>query len=216
MKYIIMCGGVTLYNIKEQGDDTPRPFRKIYGERLIDRTIRLLQANGVKDISISSNSSLFDDIGVPVLRHDNSTTWEGYVWLHCFYPVNEPVCYLYGDVFYSDNAIRTIVETETDDIEFFASSPPFADQYIKNWAEPFAFKVQNTEWFFACIRRAIYLHSKGEFRRPPISWELWQVIKGTPLNAINYRNYKAINDYTVDIDGDKEARLIEKREYGKP
>lgn len=211
-----MCGGVTLYNIKDARDKEPKPFRKIYGERLIDRTIRLLQENKVEDIAISSNSDIFDDIGLPILRHENSMTWDGYVWLHAFYPMTAPVCYLMGDVFYSDSAIRTIVETETDDIQFFASAPPFSDQYKKNWAEPFAFKVQNTEWFFACIKRALWLHERHMFKRPPISWELWQVIKGTPLNSIDYHNYKAINDYTVDIDGDNEARFIEKRGYGKP
>ena len=216
MKYIIMCGGVTLYNLKDKSDKAPRPFRKIYGERLIDRTIRLLRANNVEDIAISSNSDIFDDIGVPVLKHENGTTWETYVWLHAFYPMTDPVCYLFGDVFYSDKAIKTIVEKETDDIEFFASAPPFADQYIKQWAEPFAFKVQNTEWFFACIKRAIFLHSQHKFKRPPISWELWQIIKSTPLNIIDYGNYTAINDYSVDIDLDKEAIRIENHGWGKP
>lgn len=216
MKYIIMCGGVTLYNIKDASDKTPKPFRKIHGERLIDRTIRLLRENKIEDIAISSMSDIFNDIGVPVLRHDNAMTWDDYVWLHAFYPMTDPVCYLYGDVFYSEAAMKTIAETETDDIEFFASSPPFSKQYTKRWAEPFAFKVVNTEWFFSCIKRALFLQTKQAFKRPPISWELWQIIKSTALNEIDYRNYTAINDYTVDIDGEAEARFMEEHGFGKP
>ena len=42
------------------------------------------------------------------------------------------------------------------------------------------------------------------FKRNPIAWELWQVIKNTPLNQIDYTNYVAINDYTCDIDSEED------------
>ena len=202
MKYIIACGGPR----------SGKPLRKIYDESLVERTIRLLQANGVSDIAISSHDDRYEQFGVPVLKHDNPHTWDKFCWLKCFYPTSEPVCYLFGDVFYSPEAIRTIVQTEVDDIEFFASSPPFSYQYMKRWAEPFAFKVQNVEWFFKCVEQTIK-HSK-EFNRPPISWELWQVIKNTTFNRIDYTNYVAINDYTVDIDDDKQIAWLKDRGYG--
>jgi len=41
-------------------------------------------------------------------------------------------------------------------------------------------------------------------------WELWQVIKDTPLNKINYKNYTVINDYTCDIDDLKDIQEIER------
>ena len=65
MKYIIMCGGT--YKRWE----TPRQLTEICGEPLIARTIRLLRENGISDIAISSNNSVFEQFGVPVLRHDN-------------------------------------------------------------------------------------------------------------------------------------------------
>lgn len=205
MKYIIMCGGAR----------SEKPLRVIYDESLIERTIRLLRENGVNDIAISSNNPLYDQIGVPVLHHDNSITWDGFYWLKAFYPISEPVCYIFGDVFYSPDAIRIIVQKQTDDIEFFASAPPYSEQYSKKWAEPFAFKVQNAERFFKCIKYTIQLDGWQRFKRTPISWELWQVIKDTPLNKIDYTNYTAINDYTVDIDDDKQIAWIKDRGYGK-
>ena len=199
MKYIIMCGG-----------DYHRAFPKQlrgYGEgiTILERTIRLLRDNGIEDIAISSNAPCFDRFGVPVLHHENNFGNGGH-WLEAFYPMDEPVCYLFGDVFYSPAAIKTIVETETDDIEFFASAPPFAPCYFKRWAEPFAFKVVDTGLFRACINATIRLAESGVFRREPIAWELWQVIKGTRLNVIDYTNYTAINDYTTDFDTDDEYR----------
>ena len=101
---------------------------------------------------------------------------------------------------YSPEAIKTIVETNTKDIEFFASAPPFSKQYSKKWAEPFAFKVVNQKHLKTAIDKVIKLNEEKKFKRKPIAWELWQVIKGTKLNEIDYTNYTVINDYTCDVD----------------
>ena len=199
MQYIIMCGGA--YSSWK----TPRQLLKIKGEPIVARTIRLLRENGVTDIAISSNDSRFSNLGVPVLLHYNNYFVKGYNnvtghWCDCFYPTDKPVCYLMGDVIYSPKAIRTIVKTWVDDIEFFASAPPFGRDYIKEWAEPFAFKVANTQHFKSAIEQTKKLTAMKMFNRAPIAWELWQVIKGTKLNVIDYTNYTIINDYTCDVD----------------
>lgn len=195
MKYIIMCGGIyPRWKI-------PRQLCRIGKEYLVSRTIRLLRENGVEDIAISSNNPRFVGLGVPVLYHYNDFigySETGGDWVDAFYPTYEPTCYLMGDVVFSENAIKTIVEKETTDIDFFASAPPFSPEYFKPWAEPFAFKVVNQRKF----RKAIKYIKQHEylFCRKPIAWELWQVIKQTPLNVIDYTNYTVINDYTCDID----------------
>ena len=182
-------------------EELPRQLLVLNGEPIIARTIRQLRANGVEDIAISSLDSRFDGYGVPRLEHANN-----YIcgdpktyWISAFYPTDYPVCYIFGDVVFSNEAIKTIVETQTDSIEFFASAPPFDEKYIKNWAEPFAFKVQNSKEFAKALNKCKDYAKQGQLDRV-ISWELWQVIKETPLNNIDYTNYVAINDYTCDID----------------
>ena len=208
MKYIIMCGG----DYKKW--EKPRQLSVINGERIIERTIRLLKENGINDIYISSNSNCFDYLwDIPKLKHNNdfvveSDSSSGY-WINCFYQLDEPVCYLFGDVFYSNNAIKTIVHHKTNDIQFFASAPPFAPNYFKNWAEPFAFKVVNIKHFKEAIEKVKDYYKKSLFNRHPISWELWQVIKETPINEIDYNNYCIINDYTCDIDDIGDIQKIE-------
>ena len=207
MKYIIMCGGN--YGLW----DKPRQLTEVKGEPIVARTIRLLRENGVQDIAISCTNSLFEQFGVPLLVHDNQFTEnegveKGY-WVDAFYPMEEPACYIFGDVVFSEKAIRTIIETETDDIEFFASSPPFAKNYTKNWAEPFAFKVVNQKHLETAIRLVKAFERAGAFKRHPIAWELWQVIKRTKLNTVIYSNYTTINDYTCDIDKPEDAHKIE-------
>lgn len=209
MKYIIMAGGVY------DKWSTPKHLTLLKGEPLVARTIRLLKENGVTDIAISSNNELFEQFGVPVLKHENPyrLPLEGRAsspWLDAFYPMNEPVCYIFGDVVFSPDAIKTIVETQTDSIEFFASAKPLPPIYPKHWAEPFAFKVVDTRRFFEAVEVTKQYDEQGLFKRQPVSWELWQVIKNTPLNKVDYTNYTVINDYTCDIDCPADIKLFER------
>lgn len=208
MKYIIMCGGDYL-NWSE-----PRHFTKINGEAIVARTIRLLRENGIKDIAISSNDTRFVKFGVPVLRHDNDYKAKGYndmtgYWCNCFYPTDEPTCYIFGDVVFSPEAIKAIAEYETDDIMLFGSKAPFSEDYPKTWREPFAFKVKNTAHLKNACDDVKALDMMGVFKRKPIAWELWSVICGTAPNRIN-DSYVAINDYTCDIDYTSDIKKIKK------
>lgn len=199
MKYIIMCGGVY------HEWDIPRQLTDAGGEPLVARTIRLLQGAGVTDIAISSNHPAFERFGVPVLKHDNdyNTRGTGY-WSSAFYPMNEPACYIFGDVFFSPQAIKAIVETETDDIIFFGSKKPFAAEYPKNHEEPFAFKVANQAHFQEAIKAHKRLTDAGTHWRRPIAWELWFIVCGQDpaedLKNLKNNSYIGINDYTCDID----------------
>lgn len=212
MRYIIMCGGAY------EEWETPRQLIEINGEPIVRRTIRLLQTAGVRDVAISANGSGFANLGVPVLRHANPYAFgkgaTGY-WFDCFYPTEEPACYIFGDVVFSPEAIQTIVETETDDILLFGSKRPFAPEYPKKWEEPFAFKVQNQRHLRETIAEVKRLDAAGKFtRRRPIAWELWFVACGQDPaedleNPIN-NSYIGINDYTCDIDHPSEvARVTE-------
>ena len=196
MRYVIMCDGYV--------GENPRQLREINGEKIVGRTIRLLRKEGIEDIVISAHDERFTKFGVPVINKK----WDNDYWLNCFIPSRNPICYLYGDVYYSPEAIRTIINTETDDIEFFASAKPFSTKYVKKWEEPFAFKVQRTRRFRNCINKTNQYLDNHVIGRA-ISWELWQVVKGTQLGVINY-DYTIINDYTCDIDNDREAEELQR------
>jgi len=201
MKYIIMCGGWAC------NADKPKHFFEYCNEPIIVRTIRLLKECGVVDIAITTSPNKvnkFSNLGVEVIPYESNNI--PFIWLDAFYPTSEPVCYIFGDVVFSYEAIKTIVNKETDDIEFFASAPPFSNKYPKTYAEPFAFKVVNQKRFRECIDIANDYDRQRIWQRQPIAWELWQVIKHTQPNIIVYTNYTVINDYTCDIDYEYEMR----------
>ena len=126
MKYIIMCGGF-YQNFK----NTPKHLSIVKGERIADRTIRLLKDNGINEenIFISSNNPIFDTCGVKRLEHHNSYRYDNDVltgyWLDAFYPHlenNEKVTYIFGDVYFTENAIKQIVTYKTDKNILFGTS----------------------------------------------------------------------------------------------
>lgn len=211
-KYIIMCGGKYVRWI------TPRHFTKILGEELVARTIRLLRENGIKDISISTNNPAFSKFGVPILEHDNLYIANGIGnvqgdWFNAFYPTNEPVCYIFGDVFFSPEAIKTIVNTPTDDIELFGSQPPFAENYIKTHEEPFALKVQDVEHFKKSLEKTRQMEREHKFWRKALVWEFFTVVKNAPLQkkmGEYTTDYTVINDYTCDIDNIEDIAELNK------
>ena len=198
MKYIILCGSNHGYV-----NGVPRQLVTINGERILERTIRLFRENGITDICITTTDPAFDDVDVDKICYDSTGPW-----IRCFPYITKPTTFIFGDVYFSEQAIKTIVDTQTDSIEFFASAPPFATNYPKPWAEPFAFKVENVGAFNTAVNNVHVLLNKRAFRRDPIAWELWQVIRGTPINQIDFTNYTAINDYTSDIDTETDVEKL--------
>lgn len=203
MKYVIMCGG-SYANFK-----VPKQFAKVRGERLVDRTIRLLRERGIKDIVITSNNPIFDSCGVPRVENKQNnfsqdkswTNMKGW-WLDAFYHFNEPCCYLFGDVCYSEKAIKTIIDAKSSTSLLFGSNPTSSEGYlIKTWYEPFAYKVFDYESFYKGIEETKELYKIGKVKRHPIAWELYRHLNNLPINSHEFEeHFICINDYTTDID----------------
>lgn len=231
MKYVIMCGGT--YNKFK----VPKPLLKIKGEVLVERTIRLLKENGVTDIVISTNNKAFDYIDVPKIRNkDNKFVCLGnkervdskYSWLKAYCLLDEPVCYLHGDVYYSSKAIKRIVEKPVAKTMFFCVGDKFdvlnRDKRNIHGREPLAYKVQDYKLFNFAIRDLLEMIDDGLFKDakyPPIAWTVYRYLNGldlgfkaqsySELNSIftSHGDYVVINDYTTDIDKTIDVERLE-------
>lgn len=203
MDYIIMCGG----NYSEFS--TPKQLSVINGERLVDRTIRLLRENGINNIYISATDPIFDSLGVPRLIHDNkSLVWDtehhkvtGY-WIDAYYPTDKPCVYLHGDVYYTEDAIKKIVNLNPK-VNTFIGNEIARNKDHKNWGEPFGWIVVDQKTFRKGIEDTKKLQDEGKLERGyALCWELYRVLNGTDPNymLIDDSNYLSINDDTIDID----------------
>lgn len=213
-KYIILA------NSNDKTFDIPRQLVEINGEPLIKRTIRLLRENGIDDIIIIAKDERFDNFGVERYDPQNSdydyTTGTGY-WINAF-PIellNEPLCFIWGDVYYSENAIKTIVETDTDDLLFFCTYNNQDEKYIKHHDEPLAYKVVDYEIFKKHIEIIKKAKDDGLCCREPIVWELYRSINGQDINVHKMTDkYIAINDESCDIDSKEDLALLKQKVEG--
>lgn len=209
MDYIIMCGGY-------YGNfNTPKQLSVINGERLVDRTIRLLRENGITNIYVSATDPIFDSLDVPKLRHNNSYEYRngkiyGY-WIDAYYPTDKPCIYLHGDVYYSEDAIKKIINLNPK-VNTFIGNEIARNKEHKNWGEPFGWIVVDQNSFRQAIEDTKKLQDEGKLERGyAISWELYRVANNLDPNKmyINDDTYLSINDETIDIDAPSQIEKLD-------
>lgn len=222
-----MCGG-NYPKFKKH-----KQLLKVNGEILVERIIRLLKENGIKDIAITTNCDDFNYLNVPILKKDSDYicnseyehTKSSYSWLNAFYLLDEPCCYLYGDVYFSDEAIKTIINAEVKDTMFFCvpDKQDVKSKDIRNakGREPLGFKVNNYKMFRNAIEDLLQMIDDGKFKDkiPPFSWHLYRYLNkldylltdwGIMNNIFETKgDYIIINDYTTDIDDMKDIIILE-------
>ena len=210
MKIIIMCGG------KYDDFETPKQLSIVNGETLVERTIRLLKENGITDIYISSNDPRFDKYA-PRLEHNNSfEAKEGKVygyWIDAYYPMVEPCIYLHGDVYYSENAIKKIINLNPN-VNTFIGNEVARNKEHKNWGEPFGWIIVNQKEFRKGIEETKKLQDEGKLERGfALSWELYRVLNGLDPNKqyILDETYLSIDDETIDIDAPFQIEQLNKK-----
>ena len=200
-KYVILA------NSSDKRFDVPRQLLELNGEKLVARTIRLLKENGIEDIILTASDKRFYDLGAEVFvpnksdyNYENGT---GY-WLNAFpYELmDEPVCFIWGDVYFSEKAIKTIVNTETNKNLFFCTYNNRSTQYIKTHDEPLAFKVVDPEEFKKHIEICKKAKDDKTACREPVIWEVYRSMHGLNINEHKMtEDYVVINDISCDIDG---------------
>ncbi len=114
MKYVIMADGdMKRWNMTY---GIPKHMVKVGDETLLERLVR--QVNAVQpdsQIMITSHDSRYEVAGATRYEPKNNRmeidrfTWE---------LIEDDTCFLYGDTYYTDEAIRTICATKTDELHF--------------------------------------------------------------------------------------------------
>lgn len=200
----------------------PRQLYEINGEVLIERTIRQIKENKKKSIYITSHDKRFEFAGTKRYEHDNS--WDGKkdngIWLDAFpldLIVNDTVI-LMGDVWYTDEAMKTILSYKGNDNHYFCTNieQERSPYHFKPYDEPLAWYIGDAEAFKTAVTELKKLQKDAE--TVFINWHLFRYINGMDIDthAFPESGYTAINDGSIDIDGieDKE-RLERSRELYK-
>lgn len=207
MQVIIMCGG------KYKDFEKHKALSFIRGEVLIERTIRLLKENGIKEWYISTNDPAFNKYG-NILHHENNFEVEkgkviGY-WVDAFYPTDKPTIYLHGDVYYTDDAMKKILTYQTNKNTLIGNEIAMNLQHL-DMGEPFGWIIVNQKEFREAIEKTKKLQYEGQLARGyAISWELYRVMNNLNPNrmVILEETYLCISDKTIDVDYPEQIDMV--------
>jgi len=167
MNYIIIADGLAKRWNNYLG--IPKHLVEVDGERLIDRTVRLLKENGIENITIMASDDRYIIDGTKMIPQ---SIREYEIDRFDFQFLIEPVCFIYGDCYYSEDAMKTIVKEDKGDFTYFGR---FFESNIKPFGELFAIKVNNYEKFKECCDFIKNGLKNGTFTRG-IGWETYKYL----------------------------------------
>jgi len=184
MKYIIMADGKgTRW---QNYNDIPKHFIEIGGETLLARTVRLLnEGDEAADVIITSHDPRYEVPGArryePLNNHLEIDRFTEEL-------IGDDVCFLYGDTYYSQEAMDTILKTETEDMIFFGNERSIVAIKVKDGAL-FRNHVDNV--------RRLFLEGKIE---KCIGWQVYQSFTGLPFGEKKIGpSYIVLEDGTEDF-----------------
>ena len=128
MKYIIMADGKgRRWN---NFDNIPKHLIEINGETLLSRTVRLLKEfNSDAEVIITSHDPRYEVEGARRYEPRNNM-----LEIDRFTEelIEDDICFLYGDTYYSEKAMETITTTEADDLMFFGNGKAIVAIKVKD------------------------------------------------------------------------------------
>lgn len=178
MKYIIMADGKgTRWN---NFNNIPKHFIEINGEKIIFRTVRLLnEMDPDCSVTVTSHDPRYDIPGSS--RHEPSNN---ILEIDRFTEelLEDNVCFLYGDTYYSEEALRLIIRTEAEPLMFFGNSRSII-----------AVKIKDAAVFKKHFDRIKELFLSGKISRC-VGWQIYESFTGGDLES------KQINGSFITID----------------
>lgn len=189
MKYIIMCDGkgTRWKNYK----DIPKHFVKINGEPLIKRTVRQLnERENNCEIIITSHDKRYEIEGSTryeplnnVLEIDRFTEEL----------IDDNICFLYGDTYYPDEVIDSIISEKASDILFFGNAKSIV-----------AVKIKDGKLFKKHVSRVRKLFLDGKIKNCK-GWQVYQSFVGLEFDKKQIgEKFVLVNKDTIDFNTPKE------------
>lgn len=164
MRYIIMADGKMSRWRAEC--DTPKHLLQIGGETLLSRLVRQLDAGEGDEVIITSHDPRYEVPGARRYEPQNNRleigrfTWE---------LIRDDCCFLYGDTYYTDEAVRAIRAMRTERLHFFGNEKSIV-----------AVLVGDGALLREHIRRVTELYLSGEIDDCR-GWQVYQSYTGLPF-----------------------------------
>ena len=190
MRYVIMADGKgTRWN---NYNDITKHFCVINGEPIILRTVRLLKECGINDIVITSHNPAYDIEGA--LRYAPLNNIEE-IDRFTYELLDDEVTFLYGDTYYEEKTIESIVKSKTDKILFFGNDKSIV-----------AVKVIDHVLFKNMINKIKEMKITGK------GWTIYQLMNGLPFDSHEKcENFIDVGNNSIDVNTPGEYTYLLKK-----
>lgn len=183
MIYIIMADGKgTRWN---NYNGIPKHLININGEVLIERTVRQLnEFDSQAKVIITSHDKRYEFPGSTRYEpKDNNLEIDRFT----NELIEDNICFLYGDTYYSDSAIKTIIEESAEDLLFFGNETSIVAIKVKD-SELFKYHISNV--------KKLYLSNKIKNCK---GWHVYQSFQNLEFDKKQIgKKYILITDKTKD------------------
>ena len=205
---IILCAG----EATRWGNylNTPKHLITIEGERLLDRTVRLLREQGVSDIHIvlKTPDSRYEVFGaqpyIATLNYEENADADKFLSSKSLWKEEGRTIVFYGDCYFTSAAISTILNNQREEWLLFCR-PGRSKITGSQWGECFAqsFYPQHIKQHEESLHRVANLYKNGVIHRCG-GWEHYRAMIDLPddqiASSIMKDRYVEINDWTDDFD----------------
>ena len=193
MKFVIMADGKGIRWHNHLG--IPKHLAEVNGEPIISRTVRLLGGLGAGEIIVTSHDRRYEFEGSR--RHE---PLNNRLEIDRFTEelIEDDLCFLYGDTYYTESALKTIIAAKTDDILFFGNSKSIV-----------AVKIKDSSLFRAHVSRVRELYIAGKLKKCK-GWQVYQSFAGQSFEEKPEPGEKFVllDETTTDINTPEEYEVI--------
>lgn len=193
MRFVIMADGKGIRWNNYLG--IPKHLAEINGEPIISRTVRLLRDLTDGEIIVTSHDERYEFEGSR--RHE---PLKNRLEIDRFTEelIEDDICFLYGDTYYTESALKTIICTKTEDMIFFGNSKSIV-----------AVKVTDSELFRYHLNRVKQLYISGKLQKCK-GWQVYQSFVGQNFEERPRPGGKFVllDETTTDINTPEEYEVI--------
>ena len=178
MKYIIMADGKgSRWNNYK---NIPKHLVEVEGEVLLERTVRLInELDSDSEVIITSHDKRYEFEGSTRYEPKNNVLE---IDRFTYELIEDNVCFLYGDTYYTEETMEKIINTDTDELLFFGNNKSIV-----------AIKVKDSEVFKENINKVKELFLKNKIKNCK-GWQVYQSYQNLEFDK------KQIGDRFVVVD----------------
>lgn len=194
MRFVIMADGKGIRWNNHLG--IPKHLAEINGEPIISRTVRLLR--DLTDGEINSKPAMTRRYEFKGSRRHEPLNNRLEIDRFTEELIEDDICFLYGDTYYTESALKTIICTKTEDMIFFGNSKSIV-----------AVKVTDSELFRYHLNRVKQLYISGKLQKCK-GWQVYQSFVGQSFEERPRPGGKFVllDETTTDINTPEEYEVI--------